>query len=220
MREITTGKILKDQKVTGTGFLVAENIVVTAKHNVLAAEDIVDDSTIHEQEIWFLITEDDPVRGKTMNLREAEKRGVDCVFIRLEEKLSERPITVLTEAENDITGDFCKISGYPKEASGKMELHGCIANGTEDKFIISVNKEDELQDYQGLSGSPVTIFGCVIGIVIRQENSERLEALPVKYIRNVLKCHDVPFRNRTIPMHLSENAFDIKEQIEKNRQVL
>ena len=111
MREITTGKILKDQKVTGTGFLVAENIVVTAKHNVLAAEDIVDDSTIHEQEIWFLITEDDPVRGKTMNLREAEKRGVDCVFIRLEEKLSERPITVLTEAENDITGDFCKISG-------------------------------------------------------------------------------------------------------------
>ena len=96
MREITTGKILKDQKVTGTGFLVAENIVVTAKHNVLAAEDIVDDSTIHEQEIWFLITEDDPVRGKTMNLREAEKRGVDCVFIRLEEKLSERPNTDLT----------------------------------------------------------------------------------------------------------------------------
>ena len=43
MREITTGKILKDQKVTGTGFLVAENIVVTAKHNVLTAEDIVDD---------------------------------------------------------------------------------------------------------------------------------------------------------------------------------
>ena len=60
----------------------------------------------------------------------------------------------------------------------------------------------------------------MIGIVIRQENSERLEALPVKYIRNVLKCHDVPFRNRTIPMHLSENAFDIKEQIEKNRQVI
>lgn len=220
MREITTGKILKDQKVTGTGFLVAENIVVTAKHNVLTAEDIVDDGTIHEREIWFLITEDDPVRGKTMNLREAEKRGIDCVFIRLEEKLSEKPITVLTEAENDFTGDFCKISGYPKEASGKIELQGCIANGTEDKFIISVNKEDELQDYQGLSGSPVTIFGCVIGIVIRQENSERLEALPVKYIRNVLKCHDVPFRNRTIPMHLSENTFDIKEQIEKNRQVI
>ena len=116
MREITTGKILKDQKVTGTGFLVAENIVVTAKHNVLTAEDIVDDGTIHEREIWFLITEDDPVRGKTMNLREAEKRGIDCVFIRLEEKLSEKPITVLTEAENDFTGDFCKISGYPKEA--------------------------------------------------------------------------------------------------------
>ena len=151
MREITTGKILKDQKVTGTGFLVAENIVVTAKHNVLTAEDIVDDGTIHEREIWFLITEDDPVRGKTMNLREAEKRGIDCVFIRLEEKLSEKPITVLTEAENDFTGDFCKISGYPKEASGKIELQGCIANGTEDKFIISVNKEDELQDYQGLS---------------------------------------------------------------------
>lgn len=53
MREITTGKILKDQKVTGTGFLVAENIVVTAKHNVLTAEDIVDDGTIQNGKSGF-----------------------------------------------------------------------------------------------------------------------------------------------------------------------
>ena len=38
--------------------------------------------------------------------------------------------------------------------------------------------------------------------------------------KNSVKSHDVPFRNRTIPIHLSENAFDIKEQIEKNRQII
>lgn len=64
MREIITGKILKDQKVTRTGFLVAENIVVTAKHNVLIAEDVVDDGAIHEQEIWFSITEDESGKRK------------------------------------------------------------------------------------------------------------------------------------------------------------
>ena len=42
MKKIIVGEILKSNKVIGTGFLVAPDIVITAKHNVLTADDILE----------------------------------------------------------------------------------------------------------------------------------------------------------------------------------
>ena len=37
MNRILTGQIVKNDVITGTGFLITENVVMTAKHTILKA---------------------------------------------------------------------------------------------------------------------------------------------------------------------------------------
>ena len=41
MRKIVIGQILRDGKVMGTGFLVEPDIVMTVKHNVITADELL-----------------------------------------------------------------------------------------------------------------------------------------------------------------------------------
>ena len=43
MRELVIGQILRDGKVMGTGFLVESDIVMTVKHNVVTADELITD---------------------------------------------------------------------------------------------------------------------------------------------------------------------------------
>lgn len=41
MKDIIIGQILRNKKIMGTGFLVAPDIFMTVKHNVIVADDFV-----------------------------------------------------------------------------------------------------------------------------------------------------------------------------------
>ena len=101
MRKIVIGQILRDGKVMGTGFLVEPDIVMTVKHNVITADELITDE-FEEKEIVFRIEDSDEVVGKTINLLEAIQKGIDCVFIRLNEVLSETEMYELIDVKNEI----------------------------------------------------------------------------------------------------------------------
>ena len=52
MRKIVIGQIIRDGKVMGTGFLVEPDIVMTVKHNVVTADELITDE-FEEKEIMF-----------------------------------------------------------------------------------------------------------------------------------------------------------------------
>ena len=43
-----------------------------------------------------------------------------------------------------------------------------------------------MQTYEGLSGAPLIVAGNVVGIITRQENTERLEALSIKSVVKII----------------------------------
>lgn len=219
MRKIVIGQILRDGKVMGTGFLVEPDIVMTVKHNVITADELITDE-FEEKEIVFRIEDSDEVVGKTINLLEAIQKGIDCVFIRLNEVLSETEMYELIDVKNEIAGVGCQIIGFPKLASQKTTMLATITNTQEKKLIVNIKTENQLQNYEGVSGAPVIVLGNIVGVIIKQENSERLEALPIKYISKVLRCEKISIKKREIPISISEETFNLRSLTEKVEQVI
>ena len=56
MKKIVIGEILKKNKVMGTGFLVAPDIVMTVKHNVITADELLEDEIKEKLETVRFLT--------------------------------------------------------------------------------------------------------------------------------------------------------------------
>lgn len=95
-----------------------------------------------------------------------------------------------------------------------------ISNTQEEQLIVNIKKENQLQNYEGVSGAPVIALGNIVGIVTKQKDSERLEALPIKYINTVLKCEEISIKNKEIPINISEETFNLRSLTEKVEQVI
>lgn len=219
MKKIIVGQILKKEKVIGTGFLVSQDIFMTVKHNVLTADDLLENK-LEEKEIVVQIGENDIIIGKTINLLEAVDKGIDCVLIRLNEILAEEKVQVLVNPDVDITDYNAHIMGYPKLVQNKFELIGKIVSDNAEELLIHVNKENQLQNYEGLSGAPVSVLGDVVGIITRQLNCEKLEALPVKYIASMISNDSMHIETKKMPLAAELYEFDLKELQKKTRQVI
>ena len=66
-------------KSYGNRVSVEPDIVMTVKHNVVTADELITDE-FEEKEIMFRMEVGDEVVGKTINLLEAIKKGIDCPF--------------------------------------------------------------------------------------------------------------------------------------------
>ena len=148
MKKIIVGRILKDNEVVGTGFLVAPNIVITAKHNLLTGDDIVE-KKYEEKNVVFRINNDEEVSGITINLCESVAKEIDCVYIRLDERLCGNKLQNLIACENDITDYDCYTKGFPKLSREETKLYGKIVSNKE-LITVSIDKKDRLQNYEGL----------------------------------------------------------------------
>jgi len=218
MKKIVVGEIIKNNKVMGTGFLVASDIVMTVKHNIITADEILEDG-IEEKEVVFRINNHDEVSGTTINLYQSVEKGIDCVYIRLNETLCENEIQVLIEYENDITGYACNTKGFPKLSQGEIPLEGKIVSDQE-VIMVSIKKEDQLQTYEGVSGAPLIVAGNVVGIITRQESVERLEALSINYVIENLGNEDFKTVKRELPDCFFDNVFSIQVLKQKAEQII
>lgn len=137
MKKIVIGQILRYGKVMGTGFLVEPDIVMTVKHNVVTVDELITDE-FEEKEIIFRVEESDEVVGKTINLLEAIEKGIDCVFIRLNEVLYETEMYELIDVKNEIAGIGCQIIGFPKLISKRTTMLATISNTQEEQLIVNM----------------------------------------------------------------------------------
>lgn len=219
MKKIIVGQILQAKKVMGTGFLVSPDIVMTVKHNIITADELLTDE-LEEKEVLFRIEDSDGIVGHTINLLEAIEKGVDCVLIRLNEVLSEDEMYDLIDVENKIVGTGCQIIGFPKLIQKKTVLSADVISQQEEELIVNVKKEKQLQNYEGLSGSPIIVLGNIVGIIVKQENIERLEALTIKHIKKLLRCEEVSIKKKEIPINISEEKFNLSGLKQKVEQVI
>lgn len=219
MKKIITGQILKEEKVIGTGFLVSQDIFMTVKHNVLMAEDFLENIS-EEKEVVIKFSEQDTIIGKTINLLEAVDKGIDCVFIRLDEIIVKEKIQVLVNPEVDITGYSINIIGYPKLIQNQIMLVGNIVNDNAGELLVHVNKGNQLQNYEGLSGSPVIIWNNVVGIITKQLDCEKLEALPIKYIAEIINNANLYIETKKLPGIEKICEFDLNELQRKTKQII
>lgn len=219
MKDMVVGLVLKNEKVVGTGFLVSPNVFMTVKHNVLTPEELINE-VIDERDIIIRFQEDDYVKGKTINLREAVKKNIDCVLISLNEDIIENDFHVLLESEQSISEFECNIVGFSKLTQEKIKLMGIITNESADELLIYVKKNNQLQDYDGLSGSPVMVLDNVIAIVTRQLDCEHIQALPIKYIVNNMDYKGVEVAKRKLPNVLNASTFDLNSICSKVQEII
>lgn len=138
----------------------------------------------------------------------------------MNEVLSEAEMYELIDVKNEIAGVGCQIIGFPKLASQRTTMLATISNTQEEQLIVNIKKENQLQNYEGVSGAPVIALGNIVGIITKQKDSERLEALPIKYINTVLKCEEISIKNKEIPINISEETFNLRSLTEKVEQVI
>ena len=213
MKKIMVGRIIQDGNYKGTGFLVAPDLVMTAKHNVIIGDELLEEP-YEEKEVVFKIDNEDGVIGTTINLFEAIEKRIDCVLIRLSEVISRDKMFHLVDASNSIIGLECKIVGYPKIRDQFLKLSATIGNFQDEKMIVKIKIGEQLSDYKGMSGSPIIALGnIVVGIVILQEDCESLEALPIGYIHKRLMVDDIVVEKREIPLGISFNMEKISQKV-------
>ncbi|KMO85263.1 hypothetical protein AB840_14525 [Megasphaera cerevisiae DSM 20462] len=177
-----TGKITDNEVFVGSGFLIDAKCFITARHNLISPlQDEVDEKWVSVD-----IGRGKTVRGKTLNLKQAYEKNIDCVFICLEDEVLDTTFTKIVIPTSATVGLNYAIYGYPKERVEGIEIKGTVASDAEERsidFVLNVDKIDKLQSYKGLSGAPIVINGFIVGIVLQQETSEQLYGISFKRIK-------------------------------------
>lgn len=182
-------QILCQEEIVGTGFFIDSKTVLTAMHTIIPE---IDDIELKEEKVVKLyINESDVIQSTSLNLVDAINNRVDCVLLRTDEVFEEGEKICLKLPTNTLQDYECKIFGYPKELGILIELDGQIikweeTNSNSYDMIVSVKKQDKLQNYEGMSGGPITICGNVIGFAVRQLSDNKIAGISLKCLKEIL----------------------------------
>lgn len=172
--------------MAGTGFFLDSKTVLTAMHTV--APEIEDMQSKKEKTVELCLEESDIIQARSFNLIDAIENRVDCILLRTEEVLEEAEKIRLRAPDNDLQDYACKVIGYPKELGTLIELDGRIIkweNTDNDSYdmIVAIDKQDKLQNYEGISGGPIMVSGDVIGFAVRQLSDNKIAGMSLKRLR-------------------------------------
>ncbi len=184
--DVLLGKIMCHDEVVGTGFFLDSKTILTAKHVV--APGMEDIKLKKEKTVELCLYESDIIQATSLNLIDAIDKRIDCVLLSAEEVFEEAENIRLRAPENNLQDYECKVVGYPKELGTLIELDGQIMiweiTGNESyDMIVSIEKQDKLQNYEGISGGPIIVCGDVIGFAVRQLQDNRIAGISLKGLR-------------------------------------
>lgn len=231
-REQTVQIYDKDGNARGTGFFVADNLVVTVQHCILNT-----DASITSPVSLY--------RGSQKVCDGYPKMPVDeiaFIFLALPCKHEDRfPAGYCSNLEYGVVAD---VYGYPgKQPEGypldDIKISGNFyEDGNETKPSIQCmvkNKEGALDRYDGLSGSPMVVENCIVGIAATaDEGGEDTNALhfydfSCPYIRNLFEKMNINLkevliaersgeenRNKATRMSLYRRAWWITENEDRD----
>lgn len=173
----------------GTGFLIKDDLVVTASHVIT--------EYIDNGEKIYVIFEDD----FKYEVYPENKTDLPITVLKLSEKRDEiiRPI-----GQNEITEDTpAKTYGYLSDSTIVESVSiianrvlGCLNENEEYcNTVFTINASERIIDFSGFSGSPIVSNGYIIGILIRQVfqggNVIRLKGICGVEFRKYLEQHNV-----------------------------
>ncbi|MGK0235724.1 MAG: Cdc6-like AAA superfamily ATPase [Psychroserpens sp.] len=156
----------------GTCFALNENEVMTAWHVVNSMEDI---------KVSF--TSDDFAQDKYCQLHLIEHdEELDIAILSVESP----PISDFIDATSTNTSLNLPIQvcGYPLEKGGKhaimdttiSNLYDCIKT---ENYSFEIKQIDTVNNYKGMSGSPILSNGCVIGVLLVQQGGTSLYCISI-----------------------------------------
>lgn len=180
-----TGKIKVNSEIVGTGFLITNNIVVTARH-VVHKNRFGEPS---EKEIIFIINANEVI-GRTLNLIDAYNKNIDVVFIELCNPVLDIDLTKLIKSKKTIIDYTFNSYGFPNESIEGFYFEGVVTSDiyVNNEYDISLKVKEEyfLCSYNGLSGAPICINDFLVGFIIAQETEKNLFGLSFALIENKL----------------------------------
>lgn len=183
---VLLGKILCHDEMVGTAFFLDCKTILTAKHVVASERDDIE--LKKEKTVELCLNGSDIIQATSLNLIDAIDKRVDCVLLSTEEVFEEAERTRLKASENNLQDYECKVIGYPKELGTLIELDGQIIiweKTGDDSYdmIVSIKKQDKLQNYEGISGGPIMVCGDVIGVAVRQLSDNKIAGVSLKQLK-------------------------------------
>ena len=109
----------------------------------------------------------------------------------MDEEIYDIEFTKVIKTNNNLVDFKFEVFGYPKEQLTGITIKGKIIDHKKHEsknidYIMSVHKEDSLQSYKGLSGSPIFIYDYIVGVLIQQNTSDNLFGISINLIDDIL----------------------------------
>lgn len=191
--------------VSGTGWLIARNRIITARHCVLAGLD--DGKPV---ELFFADTGDLAVSSKIV----AQSEENDACLLSFEKKTDATPLSASLQLPRE--GEAWQTFGYPQS---KKTL-GHRLSGTVEQVLgipklkvdldLSVDPKLALQAYNGMSGAAVVCNGNAVGL-IRLKVDGSVAALSLHQIEHFLLENAITFPStpsvHEVPLLANRGAF-------------
>lgn len=178
----------------GTGFLIAESLIITALH-------VVADSS----KITTKLSDNKEVLGKLISKDET----FDIALIEIEEKCNEfLPLQSRTIRFNE----NWETNGFPYYGQANdLRLFGSVNQikiEERSDFILSSDEIETDFDYSGFSGAPVILSDKVGGIILQQED-DKLLAISISKIKEYLLDNNIEVEEEI-------NVLDIPKEFEED----
>lgn len=170
---------------SGTGWVIKENLVVTARHCVLASLE-----EGQATELFFRSSGDIPFPATIV----AQSEEWDICLLSFDNQMEIQPLSISFELPRE--GEFWQTFGYPQN---KLLLGHRLTGNVAQVLDVPISKmdldlslelTDSLQNYQGLSGAAIVCRGCVVGM-IRLKVDGTIGALSLHQVKEFMSRNGV-----------------------------
>jgi len=174
-------RVFLNEKGNGTGFLISNKFILTDYHVIDETSSI--EVKFDDNEDFYKVTlykTDSKYKDLDIALLELEKEVDFYEYIEVEDRRLKRDERWITR-------------GYPATKNGRVEnmknnkhiIHEIFSQLDDEGFDIELNFDtSKWSFYGGLSGSPIVVNDCIVGIITSEqidERSKELYGLSAKY---------------------------------------
>ncbi len=209
---------------SGTAFLISGNRAITAFHVI---------TEFNSKSIFLTSSDGKVIKANLSKKIDDSYKKLDVALLELESEFTLASSISIVDYNIITRGTKWCSRGYPKakEITGDNTLKGSdniinqqLGSLRNSKIDLELEHSKKLSTYAGYSGSPVVIYGNIVGIINNEllecGESKELTALSIKYFKELLVSEGVHVESRKTSKHnplrkvLSEKWFN--QNVEKS----
>lgn len=218
-----------------TAFMVSDEVAITAKHAIV-------DFVMKEDPIYLVFMVNNKEKKVAAKPLLVDKNSnEEIIALKLDEKIGF--ITPLKCADYKFETPLkCETFGYPPVRTGgtPSEVHVIYKVDAEsyeelsDGWNLDLKKDDDIKNFSGLSGGPLLLNNCVIGVILKQatENCEasRLSGVSLDLYKNYfqkldldlnsIKCNDMELDSKYIDVGIRSFEIGTENMHQETKKML